>query len=221
MSDSPNPLEQTTETAPSPEAAAAPQAPSAAVNTPREIIRRRPLWRKILRGIEHALALIGFLSLVYHGGFNLSQVQSPSMSPTLEGTSRVNGDHVLTEKITYRFRRPKRWEVIAFHTDELGQVMKRVVGLPGEKVQVTRNGSLLINGLPQEPPPGVPKVRYLAIANVYYDRVYQCGRGYYVLGDDTQDSEDSRYIGEILPEDIIGRPWIIWAPASRRGFVNP
>lgn len=216
--------EPTTDIAPSPQANPGETSPatSAVTSSPREMRRlRRPLWRRILRGLEHALAAVGLLGIVYHFAFNFSQIHSNSMSPTLQGSGRSNGDQVLTEKITYRFRQPKRWELIAFWSDEFGLVMKRVVGLPGEKVQVTKRGQLVIDGVLQEPPQGVPVVRYLAIANVYEDRVYQCGKGYYVLGDDTHDSEDSRYNGEILPEVIVGRPWMIVAPAGRRGFVNP
>jgi type IV secretory pathway protease TraF len=52
-------------------------------------------------------------------------------------------------------------------------------------------------------------------------RSAECGRGYYVLGDYTKDSNDSRYEGPVSPERIIGRPWLRVWPPGRMGFVNP
>jgi hypothetical protein len=48
-----------------------------------------------------------------------------------------------------------------------------------------------------------------------------CGAGYYVLGDCSADSDDSRYNAPVRPDQLIGRAWLILAPGGRRGFVNP
>src|SRR5256885_11163661 len=94
--------------------------------------------RRILRSLERALALVGAAALVYHTLFHISIVISNSMAPTLRGNAN-EGDYVLTEKITYRLRSPRRWEVIMFPEPELQvQVMKRVVAMPGETVTLNQ-----------------------------------------------------------------------------------
>ena len=183
------------------------------------LVRRVLRW--LFRQCENCLALIGLLALIYFFCFDLSIVTSASMSPTLRGTSWRNGDHVLTEKISYRLRRPARWEVIRIRRDNGVKVMKRVVGLPGETIQVRQGGRIFIDGRPVDPPAGFDCPKYRPERNLRDDRAVDCGRGYYVLGDDTKDSDDSRYTGPVPPEDIIGRAWLIVAPRSRVGFVNP
>src|SRR5512140_1934777 len=97
-------------------------------------IRRR--WgRWLLRQFEHCLAMFGLGTLVYLGCFELVRMTSDSMAPTLQGTSWDNGDWVLSERVSGWFRNPRRWEVIALRNPGGVKVMKRVVGLPGEKVQ--------------------------------------------------------------------------------------
>ena len=71
----------------------------------------------------------------------------------------------------------------------------------------------------------VPKhlefLRYFPFGNLTDDeKPYDCGNGYYVLGDYAKDSDDSRFNGAVAPERIIGRPWIIVGPKGRRGFVR-
>ncbi len=99
--------------------------------------------------------------------------------------------------------------------------MKRVVGLPGEQLQVLRDGQLVIDGREVNPPAELSFLRYLPVANIFGDKVFDCQDGYYVLGDEAMDSDDSRYNGTVSLEEIIGRTWLIMGPADRRGFVNP
>ena len=105
--------------------------------------------RRILRSLERALAIVGAVAVVYHTMFHISVVVSESMAPTLRGNSQT-GDYVLTDKITYRLRSPRRWEVIMFPEPDLQvQVMKRVVGLPGETVRLNQTTqTVYVNGAP-------------------------------------------------------------------------
>src|SRR5690242_18106932 len=98
--------------------------------------RWRKMTRRLLRWSERCFAILGLLAVLYVLMFDISTIISPSMSPTLRGTNIDNGDRVLTEKVSYRFRNPRRWEVITFLNNEGQRVMKRVIGLPGETVQV-------------------------------------------------------------------------------------
>jgi signal peptidase I len=98
--------------------------------------------------------------------------------------------------------------------------MKRVVGLPGEKVQMRNSGELLIDGQVVQRPASLSHLRYIPIGKLCEDRPVDCERGYFVLGDDSKDSEDSRYEGPIPAEWIVGRAWLIVAPWSRFCWVN-
>ncbi|MEK6247797.1 MAG: signal peptidase I, partial [Planctomycetales bacterium] len=101
------------------------------------------------------------------------------------------------------------------------EVMKRVVGLPGESIRISRRRRIYINGKEIEPPEGLKFLSYLPFGNLTDGDPVSCSDGYYVLGDDTIDSDDSRFNGPIKRDQLVGRAWLIINPDSRRGFVNP
>jgi signal peptidase I len=177
--------------------------------------------RRALRWLEHFLAACGVVLLGYHLCFDLSVMVSGSMAPTLQGESAKDGDWVLTEKLTFRLRRPRRWEVMTFRTSDGLRVMKRVVGLPGEKVSLNDDRTVLVDGTPAERPPSLDRIEYLAVGEFYGGREADCGDGYFVLGDDSKDSFDSRFEGPIAAGQIKGRAWLVVWPPARFGLVNP
>ena len=184
---------------------------------------KRPLLkflRCLARQAEHGFAVLGVLFVVYHVGFDMSAMSSPSMSPTLQGKDLKRGDRILTEKVSYWFRRPRRWEVMMFRTDAGEQRMKRVVGLPGEEVSLV-NGEVAINGEVLPRPESLRSVEYYAYGTLFGGRSAPCRDGYFILGDDSADSQDSRYEGPLDQEAIVGRAWMVVWPLSRLGFVNP
>jgi len=158
--------------------------------------------------------------LLYFVAFDLSVVFSESMSPALQGTSFANGDCVLTEKISYRLRAPQRWEVVTFIDDTGLRVMKRVVGLPGEQIRLRRGQPLEIDGRPLDIPERLPYLHYIPYGNLADGKPVACGTGYYLLGDDSRDSNDSRFEGSVPRAKILGRAWLIVGPRPRYGFVN-
>lgn len=188
-----------------------------------EMKRRRPtasLRRRAFRIAEHVFALIGVLAVVFHLFFELSVVVSGSMSPTLRGESVEEGDWVLAETITYGLRGPRRWELVAFHNSEGLPVMKRVAGLPGERVAL-KDGVVIANDTPVARPRSLEGVSYLACGRLRGGRNVSCGEGYFLLGDDSRDSWDSRFEGPVAPGRIDSRPLVRVWPPSRIGFVNP
>jgi len=187
-------------------------------NSPPGRARRALRWT--LRKAEHVFAAIGVAFVVYAVGFDISVMASGSMAPTLQGTSIENGDHVLTEKVSYWFRRPHRWEVVTFRNSESLQVMKRVVGLPGETVSL-KDGEVMIDGSPVGRPPALGFLKYYTFGHLFRGKSAPCGTGYYVLGDDSKDSQDSRFEGPVAPEQIRGRAWLVVWPLSRVRGVNP
>ncbi|MEO8495194.1 MAG: signal peptidase I, partial [Planctomycetota bacterium] len=181
--------------------------------------RLRSLASAALRLVWHSFALFGIGVAIYASCFNVSRITSPSMAPTLQGTSWENGDSVLTEKITYAFRKPRRWEVMTIRKPDSTLIMKRVFGLPGETIQIPTRGKIFIDGKELVVPPALSFLEHRAYGNLTGGQEFKCESGYYVLGDDTVDSDDSRFNGCVLPQEIVGRAWMILAPASRRGLV--
>jgi signal peptidase I len=131
-----------------------------------------------------------------------------------------DGDWVLSERVSYWFRRPRRWEVVAFESNDGLPVMKRVVGLPGEEVAL-RQGRVLINGSPAAYPAELEGIKYVPGGMLDRGRAAKCGEGYFVLGDDSQDSQDSRYDGPVAPGRIERRVWLVVWPLSRLRCVTP
>ena len=157
--------------------------------------------------------------IVYHLGFELSVVVSNSMSPGLEGTNVKNGDWVLMEKVSYWFRAPRRWEVVAFPNQEGISVMKRVVALPGETISI-KDRWAAVNGVPLLRPPGLLVRKYYPYGNLARGASVECKDGFYVLGDYSIDSCDSRWEGTVPREKIRGRAWLIVWPLSRLSFAT-
>src|SRR5262245_38096902 len=172
-----------------------------------------------LRWIERGFAAFGAIVAFYWLTMDVSVVISPSMSPTLQGTNPDDGDCVVTEKISRWFRAPRRWEVITFINDAGDKRMKRVAGLPGESVQMPSPGELLIDGRSVNCPPPLER-KYLRFGNLTDGKPVPCGNGYYVLGDDLKDSDDSRFNGPVPANRIIGRAWLIIWPRQRIGWVK-
>jgi signal peptidase I len=172
--------------------------------------------------VWNCLAITGLILITYHAGFDLTKVVSGSMAPTLQGDGKPGSDWLLSERISSWYREPRRWELVQFETEDQQVVAKRVIGLPGEIVSLQgRERTLLINGAVASRPAGVPDIKYLPFGNLFRGRQATCGSGYYVLGDDTGDSFDSRFEGPVPKERIRARPWLIVWPPTRFGFVNP
>src|SRR5687768_17331611 len=165
-------------------------------DTPAATVRRPTLARRAFHFVRNCLALVGLLLVIYVIGFDLSVMQSGSMTPTLLGEPNAAGnDRVLCEKVSYWFRNPQRYDIVRFRNKDAVDVMKRVAGLPGENVAV-RDGFLVINGQPLPRPPQLNFVHYYGFAKLFKGKECPCGpRGYFVLGDDSRDSQDSRYDG--------------------------
>ena len=175
--------------------------------------------RRVIRGVERTFALLGLLLVGFHLLFSLGHITSGSMQPTLMGRSFDDGDTVLVEKLTGAWLRPRRFDVVAFHTDDGLQVMKRVFAFPGETIAL-RDGGFVIDGQALPLPPRLRDRRYYAYGNLTRGAAVACGRGYYVLGDDSQDSQDSRFEGPIPAARIVGRGWMILSPAARFGRIE-
>ena len=148
-------------------------------------------------------------------------VHNVSMQETL-----LEGDVVLMDKITYRIRDPKRYEIICFDSDyEREGLIKRVIGLPGETVQITQ-GMIFINGNRIKDVEGLVKIEDPGLAkdeiHLVKDENDPANNEYFVIGDNREKSIDSRYIeiGNVKQKDIIGKAWLRIYPFDRFGFLR-
>jgi signal peptidase I len=191
---------------------------SATKHTPSAQAARNGLcW--LARFLRNALAVIGLLSVIYHLCFSLSVVISGSMAPTLQGDGGDGSDWMLCERVSYWFRDPRRWEVAEFLTDDHMVVAKRVVGLPGEEIAI-RDHRAVVGDAPLHVPSSLEFLRYYPCGSLSGGHASKCGEGYFLLGDDSRDSWDSRFDGPVDRSAIRGRVWLTVWPPSRFGFVN-
>ena len=156
---------------------------------------------------------ITFLVVRYVG--QRTQVDGHSMENTL-----FDGDNLIVDKISYRFTDPKRFDIIVFpyHYKEDTYYIKRIIGLPGETVQI-RDGEIYIDGAILEEDYG--KETMLTSGRAA-DQIQLGEDAYFVLGDNRDHSEDSRFddVGNIERSEIIGRAFIrIW-PFERFGLLK-
>lgn len=98
--------------------------------------------------------------------------------------------------------------------------MKRVVGLPGESIAI-KKFQVSINDQELAHPASLDFLKYYSYGNVSNGKSVACHDGYFVLGDDSKDSQDSRYEGPVPPHRIEGRALCIVWPLSRIRFINP
>ena len=166
----------------------------------------------ILWAVEILIICMSAVLLVAAFGQRVSTA-GDSMSPVLK-----NGDIVLVNHFIYNIKDPARGDIVAFRQDENGHYMlKRVVGLPGETVQIT-DGQLLINGEAPEEDIYVSDIEYAGEAQ----EPVELGKDeYFVMGDNHTDSDDSRLpsIGNIKKDDIFGKAWFIVSPGKHFGFI--
>lgn len=132
-----------------------------------------------------------------------------------------SGDQVLINKVTYLISDPKRGDVIVFlpnGNEKSHYYIRRVVGVPGDRVQI-KDGTLYINGEPYDETSTVSSMEEAGIA----ESELTLGEDeYFVLGDNRNNSEDSRYanIGNVKKEYIVGKAWFRLDADSGMGFVN-
>ena len=159
------------------------------------------------------IVAVSYLIVTFVG--QRTQVSGSSMETTLS-----DGDHLIVDKISYRFREPQRYEIVVFpyRYEKNTYYIKRIIGLPGETVQI-KNGSIYINGELLKAQDGLGEATIAGAA----EYPVELGEDeYFLLGDNRESSEDSRFsgIGNIKRENLIGRVWLRFQPFSRLGFVR-
>ena len=173
------------------------------------------VMKEFLNTAIYLLCVLGAVWLVITFVGQRTEVEGASMENTLH-----NGDNLIVDKLSYRFKDPERYDIIVFpyQYKEETYYIKRIIGLPGETVQII-DGTIYINGSVLDENYGREKMVSSGLA---LDEIQLGEDEYFVLGDNRNASSDSREpdVGNIHRDDIIGRAFIrIW-PFSRFGILK-
>jgi signal peptidase I len=161
----------------------------------------------LLRSIIETFILTAIIFLVVNITIGRFQIEGPSMEPNLQ-----TGERVIVDKISYFVRPPQRGDIIVFDGHGPVDLIKRIIALPGETIEI-HAGQVIVNGIPlNEPYLQQPTSKELAPQQV------EAGH-YFVMGDHRDNSTDSRDFGPIAASEIVGRAWIIFWPPENWSIV--
>lgn len=160
-----------------------------------------------------AIAIVAALLIVTFVGQRVV-VDGHSMEDTLQ-----DRDNVICDKLSYRFHDPKRFDVVIIYPDEEKQKrwIKRIIGLPGEEVRIDMEGNIYIDGELLEENYGKEVIEDPGMAA----QTIQLGEDeYWVMGDNRNHSSDSRVIGPVPRNRILGKAFVRIYPFSKFGMIK-
>lgn len=174
------------------------------------------LLKEVILWIFQTIFVIAFAGILVFAFGSRIPVIGHSMSPTLE-----NGDTVLVNTVSYRIMSPKANDIIVFlpnGNEKSHYFLKRVIAVPGDTVQI-KDGIVYVN---QQPFPEMIKEVSIENALLAEEPIVVGEDEYFVLGDNRNHSEDSRYanIGNVKKEHIKGKAWFVIAPFDKLGFLK-
>jgi signal peptidase I len=185
-----------------------PEEPVPQPSEPGPVRRLGGILRETIETILPAL-LIALLINVFVG--QATRVEGQSMEPSLHTDQRL-----VVEKVSYRFHGPQRFDIVVLklpsQDDEL--LIKRVIGLPGETVEI-QDGAVYIDGQPLDEPFITASTR-----GGRYTKVTVPPLHVFVMGDNRNHSNDSRSFGPVPLENIVGRAWVSYWPPDDLGLVH-
>ncbi len=171
--------------------------------------------KELLGWVLYIAIIVGMTYLIVTYVGQRTKVSGDSMETALQ-----DGDNLIVDKISYRFRDPERFEIIVFPYKyaENTYYIKRIIGMPGEAIQI-KDGYVFINGEQLNENYGLERMDAAGIAE---DIILLGEDEYFVLGDNRNNSSDSRSssVGILTREDLIGRAWVrIW-PLRKIGVIS-
>jgi len=181
-----------------------PQAQPADSTVERPAAQRR---RGLLREIVETALLTAIIFLLVNAATGRFKIDGASMEPNLH-----HDEYVIVDKVTYALSRPQRGDVVVFAREgQPKDYIKRVIGLPGETIEIS-NGVVYVDGRLLDEP-------YAARSSRSYPALRLGADEYFVMGDNRGNSTDSRDFGPIRPDDIVGRAWIVYWPPTDWAIV--
>ena len=163
----------------------------------------------LIREIIETLLLTVFIFWLVNTATGRFRIEGFSMLPTLQ-----EGEYVIIDKLSYYLNEPERGDVIVLHfpNDRSRDFIKRVIGVPGDHIDVS-GGVVTINGVPLSEP-------YIN-AEPSYDGTWEVPEGqYFVLGDNRNNSSDSHNWSFLPRDDIVGKAWLIYWGPENWGLVS-
>lgn len=148
------------------------------------------------------------------------KIPTGSMRPTL-----LEGDRIFVDKVTYRFRPPERGEIIVFKypMDPKKDFVKRLIAFGGEEVEI-KDGMVYINGESFDQLVNAPTYYYSNRNDWDYGKEGQKIKvpagSFFVLGDNSAHSSDSRNWGFVPARNMVGRAFVIWWPLNRFSLLH-
>lgn len=177
--------------------------------------QEQSIWRSLGGTILYILIIVFLTWVIITFVGQRTKVDGHSMEPTLS-----DGDNLIVDKISYRFRDPERYDIIVFpyQHQENTYYIKRIIGLPGETVQVI-DGYVYINGEKLDEHYGAEVMNDPGIAA---EPITLGDDEYFVLGDNRNHSSDSRAssVGVLTRDMLIGRAWVRIYPFNKVGVIK-
>lgn len=161
--------------------------------------------RRMIVWLVDIIVVISLAWFVVYGFGTQIRITGQSMTPELRSE-----DVVLMNRLSYDLGSPKRFDVVVFEREDKKLNVKRVIGLPGETVQI-KNGQIYIDDKPLEADKGLGQV---SLAGLAENPVVLEEDEYFLLGDNRDSSEDSRFvkIGNVKRRQIRGKVWLRLIP---------
>lgn len=153
------------------------------------------------------------LAVVLYFGINAISVRVRvdgfSMNPTLQ-----DGEYILVNRLAYKIGQPARGDIVVFSfpMDPRQDLIKRVIGLPGETISV-QDGKVMINSVPLEEP-------YIAAPPIYNNSWVVPEGQLFVLGDNRNESKDSHEWGMLPMENVVGKAILIYWPPKEWQVID-
>ena len=174
------------------------------------------VMRELLGWLFYILIIIGLTYLIITYVGQRTRVSGSSMETTLS-----DGDNLIVDKLSYRFQEPKRFDIVVFpyKYEENTYYIKRIIGLPGDTVQI-KDGYTYINGELLES--DIYGAEVMIEAGTASEPITLGEDEYFVLGDNRNHSLDSRdpSVGILKREDLIGRAWVRIYPFDKMGVIR-
>ncbi len=167
-------------------------------------------WGNAARELVETILLTLVIFFMIRFAIENYRIEGQSMEPNFH-----DGQFLLVSKLNYLFGQPQRGDVIIFHypLDPRKNFIKRVIGRPGEKVEI-RGGKIFVNDV------RIPEPYPYNFANYDWGPVTVGPDEYFVLGDNRPESSDSHSWGMLPAKNIIGKAWVSYWPPSEWGVIH-
>ena len=178
----------------------------------------RRLWLWFLDFVETIVIALAIFVVVYRFLFQPHPVKGRSMDCNFH-----DGEYLLTDKVSYRFREPQRDDVVVFKApqNEDYDYIKRIIALPGDTIKIA-GGQVFVNHQSVNSSGYLdPRITTHAGLWAQEGQAFTIPPGeYFVMGDNRNNSSDSREWGPVPQANLVGRAWLRYWPINQLGVVD-